>query len=169
MSLSKEISDMSRIILEFIRKDSYKGKIPANLDASFNMSEKAKEKCHPELDISWMQLLASLYFSVSCQDNYYIVEMVFYGQEYRITYSANCPFNITQKNDKQRAIETPSYKIICELLYNILKEIMFGLTNQQRPMDEDRPACVCLDKWRSQSPELNQQVTPYKRKHDDVD
>ena len=175
MSVSEgDIDTLARIIFNYLEycmlnpdgsKNSYSGNIPINLDAPFNMGEMALAQCHPELDgISWMQLLAYLTFKVSWQHDIPTVIMHYYYETHNFTYTAECPDSI-KLNILQCAFETPTYKTLRTLLYDVFQSIMKGFTRQLSSRDT-QPECVCLAIWDNILPD--QQINN-KRKHDAVE
>jgi len=175
MSVSESgIKALARIIFNYLdcqvsnpdgSKNPYRGNIPINLDAPFNMGEMALEQCHPELDgISWMQLLARITFTVSRQEEIPKVVMHYLHETHNFTYTAECAYSI-KLNILQCAIETPTYKTLRALLYDVFQSIMKGFTRQSSSIDT-QPECVCLAIWDSILPD---QQANNKRKHDAVE
>jgi len=180
MSVS-DVSDISELktfaknILKFLtsrvfcpdgRKNFYRGNIPINLDASFNMGEKALIQCHPNLDISWMQLLSRLTFIVMWKDNIPIVIMHYHHEIYNITYTAECPYSI-QLKILNSAVQTTAYKSLCSLLHDIFETIMVKFINHLDSVNIQLLECVCLANW--DIPSEPEHENNSKRKLDKVD
>lgn len=174
MSVSEvsELETFAGIIVKFLteqvfcpdgRKNSYRGNIPINLDAPFNMGEKVNMQCHPELvkripdnydvptaliDLSWMQLLSRLTFDVMWRDNIPIVVMHYHHEIYNMTYTAECQYSI-QLKIMNSEVETTAYrrlhKLLHKLLHDIFETIMVGFINHLDSLDT-QPECVCLAK-----------------------
>jgi len=150
-------------------KNPYRGNIPLNLDAPCNMGAKALEQCHPELDISWMRLLAQLTFTISWEDGIPTVVMNYYGvadHTPHFEYIGQCPSSIQQKI-LVCGLDTPEYKTIRALVYDVFQNIMIELTKLLNP----HPDCVCLAIWDIPPPVEYKAITNEntKRKHDDVE
>jgi len=152
MSVS-DVETLAELIVKFLtsrvfcpdgRKNFYRGNIPINLDTSinFNLREKALIQCHPNLDISWMQLFARITFIVMWRDNIPIVIMHYHHEINNFTYTAECPYSI-QLNILKCAVETTAYKILRSLLYDIFETIMVGFISQLNLVDTHQEY-VCL-------------------------
>jgi len=170
MSVS-DLEAFSKIVLEYLKlqvffpygsKNAYHGSIPINLDAPFNMGDKAQEQCHPELPFSWMQLLTHLNFTVMWQDGIPIVVMHHNHDVYNFTYTAECPSSIQLKILKC-ALETTAYKSLRSLLHDVFRIIMISFTQHLTALDTP-PECVCLAIFQSSAEQRDR-----KRKHGDVE
>ena len=162
---------MSQILNPDGSKNSYCGNIPLNLDDPRNMGAKALEQCHPALSISWMQFLAQLTFTISWKDNVPTVVMNYYGvlgyDTHNYTCEAQCPLSLIQQKILDWGMDTPEYKTIRALVYDVFQNIMIELTKILYP----DPECVCLAIWDIPPHVEYKAITneSTKRKHDDVE
>jgi hypothetical protein len=149
-------------------KKSYLGNIPINLDAPFNMGEKALDQCHPELDMSWMQLLAQLTFTISWQDDIPTFIMNYYNvihyDTHNFSYSAESPSSI-QLKILVCGIDTSQYKTIRALIHDVFKNIMIEFVSLQ-DSKQVHPDCICLAIWDGSA---EQNESNNKRKRDDME
>jgi hypothetical protein len=106
-------------------KKPFHGKIPINLDSPFNMGDKALERCNPNLDITWSQLLDNLTITIMWKGDIPQVIVHHYHEIYNFFYSAEKDFKSLQL-----------------LLYNFMLMLMTELTKPTT--EEEAPLCVCL-------------------------
>jgi hypothetical protein len=114
-----------------------------------------------------MRFLAKLSFTVSRQDDGNpIVVMNLNHDAYNVNYTGQCPYSIQEKI-VVLGLDTPQYKAIRALAYDIFRSIMIELTKLLNP----QPDCVCLAIWNIPPPVEYKAITnaSIKRKHDDVE
>lgn len=165
--LAKIMSDylLARLYGKGDCRNKYHGNFPINLDAPFNMGAEAIEPCHPELSITWMQLLARLSFTVNWQGEIPVVEMHHYHPDYDFTITAECLHSIKVEMMPSSG-DARVYECLTSLLENIFEIIMQDII---RPLVPARLAqeCVCLATWMPPTPPTRAPIC--KRKHGEMD
>lgn len=170
MSASKLALIIYKFLLQFLYgegdcRNNYRGTIPINLDAPFNMGAEANELYHPELGhTTWMQLLARLSFNVNWQGEIPVVEMHYHHTEFDFTLTAECPYSI--KLEMIHCSGDPRvYEYLSFLLESVLIHIMHDIIKplQPAPLHQE---CVCLADWIPKPPA---RPAICKRKHNEVD
>lgn len=122
-------------------KNPFHGRIPFTLSSPFIMGVNALEKCHHELDITWVQLLENLTITVAWRGDIPWVIIHHYHEIYNFFYIAECP-NSIEIGIIYPTPATDGFEAVKSLLYNLIKMIMLELTKKQNQIKEDEPLCA---------------------------